>query len=154
MLSTLPIIELTLGDSTAQMGTNLTPTGVASDSADSVAVNVDPTLPSIGACYEWDGSVTVSSTTTYNVMVAAAAANTRLDFLTADPAAYAACTGGEPVATAMLTGASPPGAWVTNQTVTAGRAHAYWLGLEVLWTDAPSATLANATLTITAVVDW
>ena len=42
----------------------------------------------------------------------------------------------------------------TNQTATAGRAHAYWLGLEVLWTDAPSATLANATLTITAVVDW
>ena len=72
-------------DTTAQLGTNLTPTGVASNSTDGVAVNIDPTVPSAGACYEWDGSVTVRSTTTYNVMVAAAAANARLDFLTADP---------------------------------------------------------------------
>jgi hypothetical protein len=154
MLSSLPIIELTLSDDTAQLGTNLTPSGVSSNSPDGVAVNVDPTAPSAGACYEWDASVTVRSTATYNVTVAAAAANARLDFLTADPATYAACTGGQGVAAAMFTSANPPGAWVTNQTATAGRAHTYWLGLAVLWTDSPNAALAHSTLTITAVVDW
>ena len=154
MLSTLPIIELTIGDATAQFGTNLVPTGAASNSPDAVVANLDGTVPSAGACYEWTGSITVRSTESYNVLVAAAAANTRLDFLTANPASYAACTGGQAVGTAMFPAATPPGAWATNQTATTGRAHAYWLGLDVRWTDPPSATLANATLTLTAVVDW
>ena len=151
MLSTLPIIELTMGDTTAQFGTNLTPTGVPSNSTDAVVPDIDGTAPSAGACYEWPGSVSVRSTETYNVLVTAAAANARLDFLTANPANYAACTGGQAVSTSMFATATPPGAWATNQTATSGRAHAYWLGLDVNWVTGPSATVGAATLTITAV---
>jgi hypothetical protein len=142
-------LELTLSDVDAQFGTNLTPDGVASN-GEATAANVDAGSPSAGACYEWPGSATVRSNVNYDVTVSAAAANNRLDLLTANPASYGACTTGEQAATAMYTGATPPGAWVTAQTGTTGRAHAFWLGLDVRWADAPSATLGAATLTLTA----
>jgi hypothetical protein len=43
---------------------------------------------------------------------------------------------------------------VTNQTATAGRTHDFWLGLDVRWTDAPSASRGDATLTFQVMVDW
>jgi hypothetical protein len=148
-------IVLTLSDSTAQFGTNLTPDGDASNAAapDVVVANVDPSETSLGACYEWPGYVRVKSNVVYNVKVSAAASNTHLDFLTADPGSYAACTGGEAVAEAMFTGATPAGAWDTDLAKTAKHDSDYWLGLQVLWTDDPSDTLGNASLTLTAVAD-
>ncbi len=138
----------------AQLGTNLTPDGVASNSTDVVSVAVDPTIPSVGACYVWPGTVSVRSTLAYDVTVVAAAANARLHFLTASPPNFAACVAGEAVGTAMFPGAIPAGAWVTNQSATAARTHSYWLGLDVRWTTPPSTTLGNATLTIRAFVHW
>jgi hypothetical protein len=154
MASTSPILSLTIGDATAQMGTNLSPAGVPSNSTDAVVTQLDGTSPSAGACYVWPGSVTVVSTTTYDVLVTAAASNPRLRFLAANPASYAACLAGEAVGTAMFPSATPPGAWVTNQAVTASRVHSYWVGLDIPWTVAPSVTIGAATLTITAAVHW
>ena len=54
----------------------------------------------------------------------------------------------------MFPSATPAGAWVTGQSSTTGRTHSYWLGLGVRWTDDPSATLGNATLTFQVTVDW
>jgi hypothetical protein len=152
MKATTPMLSLTIGDTTAQLGSNLTPTGDASDSPDAVAVNVDGA--GAGACYVWAGSVTVVSSEQYGVKAVAAASNPRLDFHTANPGTYAACTSGEAVGTAMFPAATPPGSWVIDQTSTTGRTHPFWLGLDVLWTDGPSATLGTASLTIEAVVDW
>lgn len=137
-------IDLTIPDTNAYFGDNLTPDGVASNSPDGVGVNVDGTVPSAGACYEWDGSVAVRSNVTYDVTLSGAAANNRLDFLTANPADYADCTSGTQVSTSTTT-------WVAGQTATSSRTHDFWLGLDVLWTDAPDANLADATLTLTAV---
>ena len=100
-------------------------------------------MPSAGACFEWAGSVAVRSNVGYGVSLSAAANNNRLDFHTSNPANYAACNAGTQVSTATTT-------WVTGQTVTTSRPHPFWLGVDVLWTDAPSATLANASLTLTA----
>lgn len=141
-------IELTIPDSTAQFGTNLTPDGVASNSSDTVGVIVDPATTSAGACYKWGGSVSVRSNKNYYLMVSAAAANNRLDFQKTDPATYATCTGGEQVATAMYTTATPAGSWTTAQTRTASRSTSFWLGLDIQWTDDPSTTVGNATLTL------
>jgi hypothetical protein len=152
MKATTPMLSLTIGDTTAQLGSNLTPTGDASDSPDAVAVNVDGA--GAGACYVWAGSVSVVSSEQYGVKAVAAASNSRLDFHTANPGSYATCTSGEVVGTAMFPAATPPGSWVIDQTSTTGRTHPFWLGLDVLWTDAPSATLGDASLTIEAAVDW
>jgi hypothetical protein len=54
----------------------------------------------------------------------------------------------------MYPSATPAGAWVTGQTATNGRTHDFWLGLDVLWTDEPSATVGDATLTFEVIVDW
>lgn len=137
----LSTITLTLADTTAEFGTNLTPTGVASN-GEARRVVIDAP----GACYLWPSTVTISSNIAYDVTVASAAANTRLDFLTALPATYAACTSG----TAIPAGSFTP---FNAQAVTASRAHGYALGLNVAWLDAPSATLGNATLTLEAIAD-
>ncbi len=150
---TQPALTLTLSSSTAQLGTNLTPDGVASD-ASGVSVDIDAANPSTGACYSWAGSMTVVSTVAYDVLVEAAAANPRLDLLSADPATYAACTSGEPIAAGMFASANPAGAWLTGRSATTGRSHPYWLGLDVRWADTPASTLGAATLTFTASVDW
>ena len=55
-----PTITLTIGDPTAQFGTNLTPDGDPSDFPDAVTAFVDGAVPSSGACYAWHGAVTVS----------------------------------------------------------------------------------------------
>jgi hypothetical protein len=150
-----PVIQLELSDPSAQFGTNLTPDGSASTSPDGVSVNVDAADPSLGACYEWNGRVTVRSNVRYQVTVRAAVENTHLGFLTGDPDTYAACRGGEPVEGGMFAGASPRGAWTTPQAATAsGRDHAYWLGLDVRWDADPSASIADASLTIAAVAAW
>ena len=132
-------IEVTIPDATAAFGLTMTPDGDPSGS-ESNGINV----VAAGACYEWAGSVAVRSNVSYGVTLSAAAANNRLDFLTADPGTYAACTGGTQVSTSTTT-------WATTQGVTSSRSHPFWLGVDVQWTDAPSATLANATLTLTAV---
>ena len=154
MVDNEAVVALTIGDPTAQLGTTLTPDGDPSDSSDSVSALVDGSVTSAGTCYAWGGSVTVSSNAAYDLTVEAAAANDQLDFLTAAPAAYAACTGGEAVGTAMFAAATPAGAWVTDQTASASRTHDYWLGLDVRWMDDPSPTLGAATLTFEAIVDW
>lgn len=155
MASTQPILELTVGDATAQFGTNLAPDGPASDSGDTVTSLADPTIPSAGACYVWPGSVAVRSSLAYDVTVSAGTANDRVDFLTANPASYAACTGGEPLGTAMFPGATPPSAWATDQSpTTTFRTHPFWLGFDVRWTDPPGAAVATGTLTLEAKVRW
>ena len=136
-------IDLTIPDTTAAFGANLSPSGTGG-SGEVSGVNVDPTVPSAGACFEWSGSTVVQSNVSYGVSLSATAANNRLDFLTANPADYAACTGGTQVSTSTTT-------WVTGQAVTSSRTHPFWLGVDVQWTDAPNANLANATLTLTAV---
>jgi hypothetical protein len=136
-------IDLTIPDASAAFGANLTPDG-AGGSGEVSGVNVDTTVPSAGACFEWSGSSVVKSNVSYGLSLSATAANNRLDLLTVNPADYAACTSGTQVSTSATT-------WVTGQAVTSSRTHAFWLGLNVLWTDAPNANLANATLTLTAV---
>lgn len=144
-------IVLTIADTTAEFGTNLTPDGVTSNSGDAgVDANVDGSDPSDGACYEWPGSVTVRSNVGYYVTVGAAAPSTRIDFLTTDPGTYAACTSGEPLAVSMYTTAAPAGSWVSGQGVTSKRSHSFWLGLDVRWTDDPGASFASGSLTLTA----
>jgi hypothetical protein len=146
-------IELTLPDSTAQFGTNLTPDGVASNSTDTITAYVDGTVPSAGSCYKWGGSAVVRSNVTYHVMVTASGALPRLGFLTANPATYAACSTGEQASAAMFPGATPPGTFVNNQTATTTRTHAFWLGMTVLWTDAPgNLNTGGVSLTLTASV--
>ena len=154
MVDSEPVVALTIGDATAQLGSTLTPDGDPSDAPDSVTALVDGSVSSAGACYRWGGSVTVSSNAAYHLTVRAAAANARLDFLAASPAAYAACAGGEPTGPAMFTGVTPEGAWITAQAASASRRHDYWLGLDVRWSDDPSPDLGVATLTIEASVDW
>lgn len=146
-------IELTLSDASAAFGTNLTPDGSGSGSDEVTGIEIDGGASSAGACYEWAGSVTVRSNMAYGVTVAAAAANNRLDFLTSNPADYAACTSGTQVGTGMFPGTTP-GAWVTGQSRTATRTHGYWLGLDVQWGDAPNASLGAASLTLTAGAGW
>jgi hypothetical protein len=148
------MISLAIGDGTAQLGGNLAPDGTPSDSGDTVAVNLDGSDPSAGACYEWTGSISVTSTLPYDVKVRAPSLNPRLDFLAGDPADYAACTSGQDVGPAMFPGSDPAGAWLTGRSATTGRTHTYWLGLDVRWTDEPSATLGDTTLTFVAAVDW
>jgi hypothetical protein len=148
------MVAITLADATAQFGTNLAPDGSASDSSEVGGVSVDGTTPSAGACYEWTSTVTVTATVPYDVTVTAAAANTVLDFLVADPTTYAACTSGEAVGTSMFPSASPPRSWVRAQTATSSRTHRYWLGLDVRWTTLPTATLGNAALTFAIAADW
>jgi hypothetical protein len=154
MAQTQPMISITIEDDTAQLGGNLAPDGAPSDSGDTVAVNLDGSDPSAGACYEWSGAVSISSTLPYDVKVRAPGANPRLDFLVDDPADYAGCTGGQEVGPSMFPGADPAGAWLTGRSATTGRTHSYWLGLDVRWTDDPSATLGDTTLTFVAAVDW
>jgi len=143
-------IELTIPDDTAAFGTNLTPDGDASNSLDAIAANLDPATTSSGACYEWGGTTVVRSNKTYDLKVTAGAANARLDFLTSNPATFTACTGGQSVGTTMYPGATPVGAWSVANARTAKSTHSFWLGLEVLWTDDPSASVGAATLTLSA----
>jgi hypothetical protein len=140
-----------VGARSARFGTNLTPDGTPSDSPDGITVHVDPSDPSVGACYAWAGSVTVRSNRPYAVSVTASAANDRLRFLTDDPRDFGSCAGGEPVGPRMFAGADPAGAWVTGQGRTPLRAHDYWLGLELRWEDPPSVAIVQMTLTFSAV---
>ncbi len=102
-------IELSLPDSTAAFGTNLTPDGVASNSTDTVTAYVDGASPSTGACYKWPGSSVVRSNVTYKVSVTASAGLAKLGFLTANPGTYAQCVAGEPASTNMFPAATPAG---------------------------------------------
>ena len=139
-----------LRERNVRFGTNLAPDGPPSDSPDEVTAVVDPSDPSSGACYAWAGAVTVRSNRIYTLKVSSSTANPHLTFLVEDPTDFATCAGGQVVGPTMFSGADPAGAWVAGQGRTPGRSHRYWLGLQVLWTDAPSSTLADATLTFTA----
>jgi len=139
-----------LRERNVRFGTNLAPDGTPSDSPDDVTAVVDPSEPSTGACYAWAGAITVRSNRVYTVKVSATTTNPHLTFLAEDPTDFAACARGQVVGPTMFSGADPAGAWVAGQGRTPGRSHRYWLGLEVLWMDAPSSTLADTTLTFTA----
>jgi hypothetical protein len=154
MRSTQPILQLTIGDTSAQLGTNLTPDGDPSDSPEVVGIAVDTGSPSQGACYLWRGTATVRSSLAYDMTVTAAAPNGLLHFLTAGAPTWDDCLAAEPVGPAMFATAGPSGAWLTDQSATSGRTHEYWLGLDVPWAVAPSVTLGEASLTFRAVVDW
>jgi hypothetical protein len=146
-------IELTIDNDEVDFGSNLSPDGTASDSVtDTIGVFTDPDDPSTGACYTWAGEVEVSSNENYFLKVTAAAANSQLDFLTSAPTQFSDCAG-EPVDTAMFASATPAGAFTGSLPRTAEDATDFWLGLSVLWSDAPSATAADATLTISTEVD-
>ena len=142
-------IELTLSSDTAAFGT-VSPDGTTS----STGVTAIEDGAGSGACYEWPGSVTVSSNVLYDVTVSANTTKPKLDFLTTNPSTFAACTGGEGVSAdpdpVMFASATPAGGWALDQAATASEAHPYHLGLEVLWIDGPSTTLASAILTLTA----
>ncbi len=100
--TTVSKIELTLTDSSAQFGTNLTPDGDASNGEATTVYT-----GTAGACYAWAGTATVRSNVTYRVGVNGSGALPRVGFLTANPATYAACTGGQAVSTAMFPAAVP-----------------------------------------------
>ena len=139
-------IRITIPDASAAFGTNLTPDGVASNSVEASAI-VDGADPSTGACYSWAGGLTVRSNQAYTlafVTPTAGTANANVHFMTAAPTSFANCTGGAALST------TTPGTVVNNLTATNGRAYSFWLGLVMLWTDAPSATFGDATLTVTA----
>ncbi|MFN8518056.1 MAG: hypothetical protein U0667_01410 [Chloroflexota bacterium] len=142
-------IELTLADDTASFGTTMTPDGDPSGGESTLAGTA-----AAGACYAWAGTATVRSNVTYRVGVNGSGSLSRVGFLTAAPATYAACTGGMAVSTAMFPAAVPPTAFVINQTATTSRAHNFWLGLSVGWTD-PTGNINPApavSLTLTAAV--
>lgn len=146
-------IELTIDNDEVDFGSNLSPDGTASDSVtDTIGVFTDPDDPSTGACYTWAGEVEVSSNENYFLKVTAAAANSQLDFLTAAPTQFSDCAG-EPVDTAMFASATPAGAFTGSLPRTAQDTTDFWLGLSILWSDAPSSTAADATLTISTEVD-
>jgi hypothetical protein len=151
--TTVETIELTIDNDEVGFGGNLSPDGTPSDSTtDTIGVIVDPATVSTGACYTWAGDVEVSSNEDYFLKVTAAAANSQLDFLTAAPVAFADCAG-EPVDTTMFASATPAGAFTGSLARTAQRTTDFWLGLSVLWSDAPSSTAADATLTVSTEVD-
>ncbi|GEM_PF-3835027 len=142
-----PTLEIALVDDTAAFGDNLTPQGATPNGADaSLGVIVDPAATSTGACYEWGSKIVVSSNVAYDVTVTPAAANAKLNWLTADPSTFAACSGGTAIGT-------DPIAFVNAGSVGAGNEHSFWLGLEVLWGDAPSATRGDASLTFAVAQD-
>jgi hypothetical protein len=147
-------ILLTIPDAAVDFGDNLTPDGDPSNSAtDTIVEYVDGVNdPSFGACYAWDGSVRVRSNVTYDLTVASDTDVGRLGFLTSSPTDFASCASGEAalVSTAMFATADPVGGWAFDQTRTRRSSHDFSLGLEVLWEDDASATLADTTLTITA----
>lgn len=144
-------IVLTIPDGTAEFGTNLTPDGDASNSSDSVDAYVDGvTTPSLGACYAWDGTVEVKSNVTYDMTITSSASVPRLGFLTSSPTDFAGCAAGEPASANMFPAADPAGGWAFDQTRTRETVLDVSLGLQVLWADDPSATLADTTLTVTA----
>jgi len=97
--------------------------------------------------YEWAGSITVNSNVGYDVTITPAGAKSKLNFLSANPADFAACAGGMEITASAIT------SFAQNQTLTASRGHDFWLGLEVLWTDAPSTTRGDATLAFTVAAD-
>ena len=135
-------ITLTLADTSAGFGATMTPNGGASGGEGVLVATV-----AAGSCYDWASTLTVSSNVIYDVEVSSNVTNTNLDFMTADPATYAACTGG----TAIII--APGGnfdAFAAQAIPATSTVHSYYLGLDVIWLDAPSATLGNATLTITA----
>ncbi len=140
-------IILTLNASSLDFGSNLTPDGDASDSADTINVQTDAAL---GACYYWAGSATVSSNASYDLTVSSSNDVPELGFLLAAPGAYASCVGGEAASASMDFGGSPASAWVDGASRTASRLSAFWLGLDVLWDADANANLADTVLTITA----
>lgn len=142
----LPTLELSLGDGSAAFGDNLSPLGTASNSSDTVTVNVDSATPSEGACYEWAGTVTVSSNVAYDVTVLPAASNPNLTLRQSNPASYSACTTGQSITTTLFT-------LVDSHAAGAGNEHDFWLGLDVRWDSAPSSTLGDATLVFAVIQD-
>ncbi|MFN8623814.1 MAG: hypothetical protein U0869_23990 [Chloroflexota bacterium] len=129
-------LELTIPDTTAAFGTALAPdaTGAGAEVTGSY-----PGTP--GACFKWPGSATVRSNIAWKVQQVAAAANTKVRFFNSDFTTYVACTTGGGLNTTAAT-------WATG-TATANQANSFWLSAEVLWTDAPSSTFANASVTLT-----
>ncbi len=136
--TTVSVIELTVGDSTAQFGTNLAPDGTASNSSDTVTAYLEGSTPSVGACYKWGGNVLVRSNSPYRLRVSASTTVARLGFLTANPGTYTACSTGETVSAtpAMFASATPVGTWATGLPRTTGATTSFWLGMTVQWTDA------------------
>jgi hypothetical protein len=152
-------IVLTVGDASADFGDTLTPDGAASNSSDNpaepdppvVVPNVDPDtelVPSVGACYEWPGSLRVKSNVTYDVEVSADASSV-LYVLDGDPADYDECVGGSVFATSGMADLA------TGQENTKRRSHTYFLGFDVRWEDGPgtvSVTDVDVTFTATEVL--
>jgi hypothetical protein len=127
-------LELTIPSTTATFGSAMAPDGTGGGSG---ITNYTATA---GACFKWSGSVTVKSNIAWKVTQVAAANNTKVRFFNTDPTTYVACTTGSGLST---TAAS----WATG-TPTANNSQSFWLSADVLWTDAPSATFANASLTL------
>jgi hypothetical protein len=127
------VLELTLTDASADFGAALAPDG--SGAGGEVGGSF---TGAAGACFSWAGTASVRSNVSYRVTVNGSGSLPRLGFLTAAPATYAACSGGEAASTNMFPGNTPIHAFVTStQAVTTGRNHNFWLGMSVGWTDAP-----------------
>jgi hypothetical protein len=150
-------ITITLSDSTADFGTNLDPSGTASNSSDTVVARVGST-GNEGAYYEWKANggsgltVTVKSNKTWNGTVQASENSGTSSSMTvasgalryaegSEPTSYAACSSGTAFATTAQS-------WKSN--VAKGKSsYTQYYCLRVDWTDDPGTFASSTTYTVT-----
>jgi hypothetical protein len=128
-------LELTIADSTADFGSGLTPDGTGAAGG----ITTYAAIP--GSCFKWDGQATVRSNILWKVQQVAAANNAKVRFFSTEPVTYAQCTTGSGLSTTAAT-------WATGNR-TASSPQSFWLSADVLWTDAPDPTFADASVTLT-----
>jgi len=150
-------ITITLSDSTADFGTNLDPSGTASNSSDTVVARAGST-GNQGAYYEWKAnggtglSIEVKSNKTWNGTVQASENSGTSSSMTvasgalkyaegSEPTSYAACAAGTAFATTAQT-------WKSN--VSKGKStYTQYYCLRVDWTDDPGTFASSTTYTVT-----
>ncbi|MDP3062637.1 MAG: hypothetical protein Q8O40_05440 [Chloroflexota bacterium] len=150
-------ITITLIDSTAGFGTNLDPSGTASNSSDTVVARAGST-GNQGAYYEWkanggDGlTIEVKSNKTWNGTMAASENSGTSSSMTvasgalryaegSEPTSYSACSSGTAFQSTAQT-------WKSN--VAKGKSsYTQYYCLRVDWTDDPGTFVSNTTYTVT-----
>ncbi len=150
-------ITITLSDSTADFGTNLDPSGTASNSSDTVQANAGST-GNQGAYYEWKAnggsglSIQIKSNKTWNGTVAASENSGTSASMTvasgalryaegSEPTSYGTCASGTAFASTAQT-------WKSNVTKGVNSYTQYYC-LRVDWTDDPGTFASNTTYTVT-----
>ncbi|MBI2872639.1 MAG: hypothetical protein HYY00_05555 [Chloroflexi bacterium] len=146
-------ITISVNDSGADFGTNLDPTGPASDSADGVTAH---TSAGVGAFYEWktggmsvtvssnklwDGSVTASTSTGTSASMTIASGV--LKRTATDPTSYSDCNSATSLATSAVSNN-----W-KDDIAKGVNSYTEYYCLRVAWTDDPGTFISTVTYTVT-----